>query len=74
MLRYRRLTDPELVADHPNDLARRHLVIGQQLENASSDRIAEDIERVHTANIRHSKYKSSLIFTRHTTMTRRPRV
>jgi hypothetical protein len=41
------LRDPELRADHRDDLAGGVLALGQELHDPTPDRIAEDVERVH---------------------------
>ena len=47
VLRDSRLTDAELFADHRDDLPRRPLVVDEQFEDASPNRVTENIERVH---------------------------
>jgi hypothetical protein len=47
VLRDRRLRDPELGLDDRGESSRGHLAFGEQLEDSPSDRIAEDVERVH---------------------------
>jgi hypothetical protein len=47
VLGHRGLGDPELGADDLGDRARRLLTGGEELEDASADGIAEDVERVH---------------------------
>jgi hypothetical protein len=49
VLRDGRLGDVELVLDDSRDAARSHFAVGEQLQDAASDRIAQDIERVHSA-------------------------
>jgi len=51
MLGHRGLGDPELGSDDLGDRARRLLTAREQLENASADRIAEDVERVHKVRV-----------------------
>jgi len=47
LLRDRRLGDAELAGDYLYDITRCVLAVGEQLENATTDRIAEDIEGMH---------------------------
>jgi hypothetical protein len=47
MLGYRGLGDPELALDDVADLTGRLLVLGDQLDDASADRITEYVESVH---------------------------
>ena len=43
------------------DLARAQLAVGEQLEDAPADRIAEDVECVHGSMIARRLYKSRAI-------------
>jgi len=52
VLRYRGLGDAELGADRLSDLARAQLAVGEELEDPPSDRVTEDIERVHNAKVK----------------------
>ena len=45
---HRRLPDPELPRDHLDHVAGRLLAAGQQLEDPAPDRVAEDVEGVHS--------------------------
>src|SRR5688500_3388882 len=47
LLRDRRLRDRELPGDHLYDFARRVLTLGEQLEDSTTHRIAEDFEGMH---------------------------
>lgn len=47
MLGYGRLRDPELLLDHGDDTPGRQLAVHEQLEDPASDRICENLERVH---------------------------
>ena len=47
----RRLRDAELAADRRDHLAGARLPRGQQVEDPTSHRVAEDIERMHEAMI-----------------------
>src|SRR5262245_51686444 len=47
LLRHGRLGDAELPRDDVNDLAGRMLALDKEFQDAPSNRIAEDIERVH---------------------------
>src|SRR3954452_14145132 len=47
VLRHGRLADAELVPDGRRAAARRPLAVGQQLEDAAADRLAQDVERMH---------------------------
>src|SRR5690606_29131282 len=49
LLRDGRLRDPELLPHGRDDLARRALALGEQLDDAPPDRVAEYRERVHRA-------------------------
>ena len=61
MLRDGRLRDAELRADHRHDLPGRVLLVEDQFEDPSPDRVTEDIERVHIADrIRRYLYMSRL--------------
>src|SRR5690606_19835323 len=51
LLRDGRLRDAEFPRDDLDDLARCVLALGQELEDAAPDRIAEDVERVHQAPV-----------------------
>jgi len=55
----RGLGDPELGGDHLGDRARGGLPVGQELEDPASDRIAEDVERVHDAVLSGTAYISN---------------
>ena len=46
MLRHGGLRDGEFGGDHLDDLARRALPVGEQLQYAAADRIAQDVEGV----------------------------
>ena len=62
VLGHRGLGDPELGSDGLGDRARRLLTAREQLENASADGIAEDVERVHKSeHIMVCLYKSRLL-------------
>jgi hypothetical protein len=41
------LADAELGADDVGDLAGGELPVGEQLEDPASDRVPQDVERVH---------------------------
>ena len=47
VLRHGGLGDPELVLHDPRDRARRQLVVDEELQDATSHRVAEDVEGVH---------------------------
>jgi hypothetical protein len=47
VLRHARLRDAELGLDDGTDGARGLLAVGEELEDAPADRVAEDVERVH---------------------------
>ena len=47
MLRDGRLRDPELAAYDRDDLARRVLAVGEELQDPAADRVAQDVERMH---------------------------
>jgi len=47
VLRHGGLGDAELRADRLGDPARAQLAIGEKLEDPPSDRVTEDIERMH---------------------------
>ena len=49
MLRDGGLRDVELPLNHFADLAGAELAVGEQLEHAAADRIAEDVECVHAS-------------------------
>ena len=51
MLRHGRLGDPEFGLDDDGDLPGGQLPIGEELQDPASDRVAEDIERVHVPKI-----------------------
>ena len=51
VLRNRRLRDAEFGLDDSADVSGGCLTVGDQLEDATPDRIPEDIERVHVAMI-----------------------
>lgn len=46
-----RLADAELVCDDGHDLARRAFILKEELEDASADRIAEDVECMHRGRV-----------------------
>ena len=48
MLRHGRLRDAELRTDDRRDLAGTSLVVGQQVQDATADRVPQNIERVHS--------------------------
>lgn len=58
MLGHRRLADSELAADRLRQLARRPFPVREQLEQSSSDRVAEDVECVHHSYISLNTYIS----------------
>ena len=61
MLRDGRLRDPELGLDDGRDRPGRELAIGEELEDPPSDRVAQDVERVHGPHNRsRDLYKSSM--------------
>jgi hypothetical protein len=47
-----RLGDPELVADDGRHGACGLFAVGQQLEDPASDRVSENVERVHVQQYR----------------------
>src|SRR5262245_57131981 len=51
VLRYGGLRDAEFLLDHGRDGARAQLAAGEELDDAPSHRIAQDIERMHGANL-----------------------
>jgi hypothetical protein len=51
VLRDRRLRDPELGLDDGRDRSGGQLTVGQQLQDAAADRVSENVERVHDANL-----------------------
>src|SRR6478752_4576655 len=51
VLRHRGLRDRELVADRRADGASGQFAVGQQFQDPSTDRIAQDVERVHATTI-----------------------
>jgi hypothetical protein len=51
VLGHGRLGDPELRLDDGRDGPGRELALGEQLEDPSSDGVAQDIERVHGSAI-----------------------
>ena len=53
MLRNRRLADRELILDGRGDVARRHLTIGEELQNAAPYWLPQDVERVHTIKLKY---------------------
>ena len=57
MLRHGGLADAELVLHHTPDLARGDLAAREQLHDPTSDRIPEDVERVHAAILHSRCYK-----------------
>src|SRR5262249_61963466 len=65
VLRDRGLGDAELGPHDRGDRARGQLTLGEQLQDATANRIAEDVERVHAVhNSRPDLYKSTLWFRR----------
>ena len=50
VLRYRRLADANSALDGRTDRTRCQLAVGEQFEDAPADRIAQDIEGVHSAD------------------------
>ncbi len=60
VLRHRRLRDAELVLDDLAQLAGTELAVGEQLEQASPHRVAQDVECVHGPILREHLYKSRL--------------
>jgi hypothetical protein len=48
VLGHRRLGDPELVLDDRGDRPCGQLTVGEKLEDSPPDRVAEDVERVHS--------------------------
>ena len=58
MLRNGRLRDPELGLDDRGDRPGGQLPVGEQLEDPASDRVAEDVERVHDAILKGAPYIS----------------
>ena len=58
VLRHRRLSDRELVLNGRTDRTRCQLSVGQQLEDAPADRIAQDIESVHHTTVEGVAYIS----------------
>jgi len=64
MLRCGGLGDPVLRLHDRAQLAGGTLSLGQQLEDPSPDRISEDVERVHEANILAVPYISQVLNTR----------
>jgi hypothetical protein len=53
------LGDPELLLDHRGDVARRPLTVGEQLDDPPANRVAEDVEREHEANLSKGTYISN---------------
>ena len=51
VLRNGGLRDPEFGLDHRAQLAGGSLSVGQELEDPAPDRITEDVEGMHSANI-----------------------
>ena len=51
MLGDRGLGDAELLLHDRGDLAGRLLAVGEQLQDAAADRVAEDVEGVHAATV-----------------------
>jgi len=47
----RGLRDPELGPDGGGEVSRGELARGEQLQDPPTHRVAEDVERVHPANI-----------------------
>ena len=65
VLRHRRLRDPELRLDDRRDRPRCQLPGSEQLEDPATDRVSENIERVHGSQDRIiTLYKSILMFGR----------
>src|SRR4029077_727662 len=62
MLRYRGLSDRELVLDGCADRARRHLAVGEQFQDAAPHRIAQDVECVHSINLEVCAYISQYCY------------
>ena len=58
VLRHGRLRDPELGLDDGRDRPRGQLAVGEQLEDPAPDRVSQDVERVHAANIQGTTYIS----------------
>src|SRR4029453_7955099 len=58
----RRLGDPELGADGRGDGAGGLLAVGQQLQDAAPDRVAQDIERVHATTMSVTAYISQVLY------------
>jgi hypothetical protein len=58
VLRDRGLGDAELGPHHGGHRARGLLAGGEQLQDASADRVAEHVESVHAPNIEASTYIS----------------
>ena len=51
MIRDRRLADAELGADHLGEVAGRAVALREELDEASSDRVSQDVECVHDSVI-----------------------
>jgi len=58
MLRHARLGDAELSLHDRRDRTRGLLAIGEELEDAPADRVAEDVERMHGTTISADAYIS----------------
>ena len=60
VLRHGRLRDPELRLDDGGDRSRRQLAVCEQLEDPATDRVPEDVERVHGRSIEGRTYISQV--------------
>ena len=60
MLRDGGLRDPEFGLDDLRHLARTDLAVGEQFEDPSTDRVAEDIEGVHEGSLKGLTYISQV--------------
>ena len=58
VLRDSRLRDAELRLHDRGDVPRGDLAIGEELEDPASDRVTEDVERVHLASVEALTYIS----------------
>ena len=51
VLGHRRLADPELGADPRRDIAGRALLLGEELQDPSTNGVTHDVERLHGTDI-----------------------